>query len=246
MRILVAIREVPDPAFPVQVLEERQSSNLEDVPRVINPFDEIALEEAIKFKEQGLATDVFAVTVGPRAWEGSLRTALAMGADRGILIEAEPHGEPLLVAQAIARQARTEAIDLILMGRQGIDCDHGVTAAMTAGILDWPQATFVSRIDLSENTATVEREVDGGRQRLQLTLPAVISVDLGLNTPRYASLPNIMKARAKPIAIHSLPQMPTPSWDIMAHIPPPGRPKGRRVTSVAELIAQLERLGVLP
>ncbi|MBF0173086.1 MAG: electron transfer flavoprotein subunit beta/FixA family protein [Magnetococcales bacterium] len=246
MRVLAAIKEVTDPAIPIHLFSEGPTLHREAVPGVINPFDEIALEEAIRLKEQGIAQEVMVVGAGPETWEGTLRTALAMGADRALLMRMDPGAQPLEVARGLAFCAREYACDLILMGRQGVDCDHGVTAPMTAGMLGWPQATFVSRIEFDQDRVTVMRSVEGGQERLQLSLPAVISVDLGLNTPRYASLPNIMKARAKPVEVLSQPRLQGVSWKIAAFLPPPARPAGRQVASVEELVEQLDRAGVLP
>ncbi|HIJ83527.1 MAG: etfB [Magnetococcales bacterium] len=246
MKVLVALKEVGDPAVAVHVAAGDESVQREGVGGVINPFDEIALEAAIGLKEQGLVAEVVAVSVGPLVWEGSLRTALAMGADRAILLRTDSVLEPLQVAKALAACAIREAVGLILLGRQGVDHDWGVTGPMTAGILGWPQATCVSRFGLVRGYGEVVREVDGGGQLLRLPLPAVVSCDLGLNTPRYASLPNIMKARSKPLEIRVLPQSADPSWEILYYGPPVQRSSGRRVASVEELAEQLDQAGVLP
>ncbi|HAT48971.1 MAG: electron transfer flavoprotein subunit beta/FixA family protein [Nitrospirae bacterium] len=246
MRVLVAIKEVGDPAVPVHVGNGEKTLNREGVAGVINPFDEIALEEAVRLREQGIAGEVVVVAFGPQSWEGSLRTALAMGADRAILIVSSLGCEPLEVAKGLSACAKDEACNLLLLGRQGVDQDWGTTGPMTAGILGWPQATFVSKITVTRGFVDVVREVDGGRHHLRLSLPAVISVDLGLNTPRYASLPNIMKARGQSIAMRRPPEPSAPSWDIVSHAPPPVRSSGRRVASVEELVEQLDRAGVLP
>lgn len=246
MRVLVAIKEVGDPAVPVHVGNREESLNRADVAGVINPFDEIALEAAIRLREEGIAGEVVAVAFGPQAWEGSLRTALAMGANRAILIVSPLGCQPLEVAKGLSACARDESCDLLLFGRLGVDQDWGTTGPMTAGILGWPQATFVSTVTVAHGYVDCVREVDGGRHLLRLPLPAVISVDLGLNTPRYASLPNIMKARGQSVEIRLPPELSAPSWAVVSYALPTLRTLGRRVASVEELVEHLDQAGVLP
>lgn len=245
MKILVGIKEVGDPVIPVHVASTGDGLEHVNGPGIINPFDEIALEEAIQLKEKKRASEVIVVTVGPEAWQGSLRTALALGADRAVHIPVATPPNPLTVARALADYARLSHSTLILLGRLGIDMDHGVTASMTAGILGWPQATCVSQLAWEEGWALVTREIEGGQERMKLPLPLVISCDLGLNTPRHVSLPNIMKARNKPVEQGLPPQLTPPSWHIVGYLPPPQRPIGQRVTSVDALLDHLDRSGVL-
>ncbi|MBF0435811.1 MAG: electron transfer flavoprotein subunit beta/FixA family protein [Magnetococcales bacterium] len=246
MKILVGVKEVGDPAIPVHVGSAGETLEYATEAGVINPFDEIALEEAILLKERKLASEVVAIAVGPEAWQGTLRTALALGADRAVLVPVEKPANPVTVARALANYARSSNCNLILLGRQGVDMDHGVTAAMTAGILGWPQATCVSQIAWQDGCALVTREVEGGQERLKLPLPAVISCDLGLNTPRHVSLPNIMKTRSKAIEHCPLEADPSPpAWQIIGYLAPPQRPLGQRVSSVDALFDHLVRAGVL-
>src|SRR5271163_2939781 len=195
MKILVAVKRVIDPYVKIRVLPDFTGVVTSNVKMSMNPFDEIAVEEAVRLKEQGIATEVVAVSCGPTACQETLRTALAIGADRALLIETDAELQPLAVAKLLRAIAVKEAPQLVLMGKQAIDDDCNQTGQMLAALLDWPQATFASKITIEKNTLEVEREVDGGHQILRVSLPAIVTVDLRLNTPRFIKLPEIMKAR---------------------------------------------------
>ncbi|MEO5339286.1 MAG: electron transfer flavoprotein subunit beta/FixA family protein [Magnetococcus sp. MYC-9] len=255
MNILVAIKPVVDPDRPVCFAEgdvcghgvgpwSSPGGTSLGVATLLNPFDEVALEAAIRFREAGVASQVTVVTVGPPVWEEHLRTALAMGADRALRVEADAGLEPLSVAKCLAAAARHEEADLLLTGRQGVDADHGQTGVMTAALLGWGQLTCATRIDLQTGEVWVVRETKEGAERWAVPLPAVITVDWCLNGiqedggPRYASLPNIMKARRKPLERFSpdhwgLPL--TPRLHCLAVQPPAIRPPGRALQSVEAL-----------
>ncbi|HUA77972.1 MAG TPA: electron transfer flavoprotein subunit beta/FixA family protein, partial [Acetobacteraceae bacterium] len=208
----------------------------------MNPFDEIAVEEAVRLKEKGVATDIVAISMGVTACQETIRTALAMGADRGILVETDVALEPLAVAKLLKAIAVRESPGLIILGKQAIDDDMNATGQMLAALLGWPQGTFASRVVIEGETATVTREIDGGLETLALRLPAVVTTDLRLNEPRYASLPNIMKARRKPIetlAPADLGVDPAPRLTLVQVAEPPRRQAGKKVGSVAELVAKL-------
>ncbi|MBF0369635.1 MAG: electron transfer flavoprotein subunit beta/FixA family protein [Magnetococcales bacterium] len=247
MNILVPVKTVPDPASPVRIKADGSGVDLDGVKEIINPFDEIALEAGIRLKEAGVARQVEAISVGPEGWLDGLRTALALGADRGILVEAPGGLEPLLVAHALAARVRQSPVDLILTGRQSVDGDHNQVGQLLAGLLGWGQATFASSIEITNHEAVVTREVDGGLEQVAVTLPAVITVDLRLNEPRYPSLPNIMKARKKPLERIPLAELginATPRLKTLEIHPPPPRKPGVRVGSVRELAEQLKMIGV--
>ena len=199
MKILVPVKRVVDYNVKVRVKIDNSGVELDNVKMSMNPFDEIAVEEALRLRENGIATEVIAISIGSTQVQETIRNALAMGADAGIFVEAENNLEPLNIAQIISSIAKTENIGLIILGKQAIDDDMNATGQMIAALLDWPQATFASKIDISDKKGIVSREVDGGIENIEVTLPAVISTDLRLNEPRYASLPNIMKAKKKPI-----------------------------------------------
>jgi len=243
MKVLVPVKRVVDFNVKVRVRPDGSGVELANVKMSMNPFDEIAVEQAIRFKEQGKASEIVVVSVGPKEASETLRTALAMGADRGIHVLASGPVEPLAVAKILARIVGDEAPKLVIVGKQAIDDDCNQTGQMLAGLLRWPQATFASKADVSESTVTVTREIDGGLQTLALDLPAVVTCDLRLNEPRYASLPNIMKAKKKPIA-ETTPEALgvdiAPRLKISRTFEPPARSGGRKVASVAEL-AQLVR-----
>jgi electron transfer flavoprotein beta subunit len=215
----------------------------------INPFDEIAVEEAIRLKEKGGATEVVAVSIGPAQAEDTLRTALAMGADRGILIGFDAELEPLAVAKVLKAVAIEEKAELIILGKQAIDYDCDQTGQMLAALLGWPQGTFASKVTLDADSLIVTREVDGGHQTVKLKLPAVVTADLRLNQPRYASLPNIMKAKKKPVTKKALDAFGIdvhPRLEILKMAEPPRRKAGVKVASVTELINKLKtEAGVL-
>ncbi len=199
MKILVPVKRVVDYNVKVRVKNDNSGVELDNVKMSMNPFDEIAVEEALRLRENGIATEVIAISIGSTQVQETIRNALAMGADSGIFVEAENNLEPLNIAKIISSIAKTEKIGLMILGKQAIDDDMNATGQMIAALLDWPQATFASKIDISNKKGIVSREVDGGIENIEVTLPAVISTDLRLNEPRYASLPNIMKAKKKPI-----------------------------------------------
>ena len=199
MKILVPVKRVVDYNVKVRVKNDNSGVELDNVKMSMNPFDEIAVEEALRLRENGIATEVIAISIGSTQVQETIRNALAMGADAGIFVEAENNLEPLNIAKIISSIAKTENIGLMILGKQAIDDDMNATGQMIAALLDWPQATFASKIDISDKKGIVSREVDGGIENIEVTLPAVISTDLRLNEPRYASLPNIMKAKKKPI-----------------------------------------------
>ena len=199
MKILVPVKRVVDYNVKVRVKNDNSGVELENVKMSMNPFDEIAVEEALRLKEKGIANEVIAISIGASQVQETIRNALAMGADSGIFVEYNDNLEPLNIAKIISSIAKKENIDLMILGKQAIDDDMNATGQMIAALLDWPQATFASKVEISEKTAMVSREVDGGIENIEISLPAVISTDLRLNEPRYASLPNIMKAKKKPI-----------------------------------------------
>jgi electron transfer flavoprotein beta subunit len=249
MKILVPVKRVVDFNAKVRVKADGSGVELSDVKMSINPFDEIAVEEAIRLKEKGGATEVVAVSIGPAQAEDTLRTALAMGADRGILIGFDAELEPLAVAKVLKAVAIEEKAELIILGKQAIDYDCDQTGQMLAALLGWPQGTFASKVTLDADSLIVTREVDGGHQTVKLKLPAVVTADLRLNEPRYASLPNIMKAKKKPVTKKALDAFGVdvhPRLEILKMAEPPRRKAGVKVTSVTELINKLKtEAGVL-
>ena len=204
MKMLVPVKRVIDYNVKVRVKPDQTGVDLANVKMSMNPFDEISVEEAVRLKEKGVATEVVVVSVGPTQAQETLRTALAMGADRAILVQTDQDLEPLAVAKVLKAVIGEESPDLVLMGKQAIDGDNNAVGQMLAALLDWPQATFASEITVAGGKAKVTREVDGGLQTIEVDLPAVITVDLRLNEPRYASLPNIMKAKKKPLDVKEL------------------------------------------
>src|SRR5512140_2726774 len=199
MKVLVPVKRVIDYNVKARVKPDQTGVDLANVKMSMNPFCEIAVEEAVRLKEKGVATEVVAVSVGPTQAQETLRTALAMGADRAILVQTDQDLEPLAVAKVLKAIIGEESPELVLMGKQAIDGDNNATGQMLAALLDWPQATFASAVEVGGGKAKVTREVDGGLQTIEVNLPAVVTADLRLNEPRYASLPNIMKARTKPM-----------------------------------------------
>jgi electron transfer flavoprotein beta subunit len=199
LKILVPVKRVVDYNVKVRVKSDNSGVELDNVKMSMNPFDEIAVEEALRLKEKGVASEVIAISIGVSQVQETIRNALAMGADSGIFVEVNETLEPLNVAKIISSVAKKENIDLMILGKQAIDDDMNATSQMVAALLDWPQATFASKIEINDKIAKVSREVDGGIENIEVNLPAVISTDLRLNEPRYASLPNIMKAKKKPI-----------------------------------------------
>ena len=242
MKILVPVKRVVDYNVKVRVKSDQTGVELAGVKMAMNPFDEIAVEEAVRLKEKGLATEIVAVSVGITACQETIRTALAMGADRGILVETDVAVEPLAVAKILQALVDKEAPGLVILGKQAIDDDMNATGQMLAALLSWPQGTFASKIELADGGVTVTREVDGGLETVALSLPAVVTADLRLNEPRYASLPNIMKARKKPIDVVKPADLgvdPTPRLTTLKVVEPPKRQAGKKVGSVAELVDKL-------
>ncbi|HHS82047.1 MAG TPA: electron transfer flavoprotein subunit beta/FixA family protein [Devosia sp.] len=242
MKILVPAKRVVDHAVRITLRPDGSGVETDNVKMSLNPFDENAIEEALKLREAGVADEVVLVSIGPARCEENLRSGLAMGADRAILVETDTFPEPLAVAKILAAIFREEKADLVLAGKQAIDDDCNQTGQMLAALLGVGQATNASRIDISGQTATVTREVDGGLQTLALQLPAVVTCDLRLNTPRYASLPNIMKAKKKPLQKRPAGDFGvdlTPRLRVLDVGPPPQREGGVMVASVAELVDKL-------
>src|SRR5262249_13487088 len=249
MKILVPVKRVVDFNVKVRVKADGTGVDLANVKMSINPFDEIAVEEAVRLKEHGVATEVVVVSIGPVAAEEALRSALAIGADRGLLLQHDDGDlEPPAVAKALAKIATEEAPGLVILGKQAIDYDCDQTGQMLAGLLRWPQATFASKVAIEGERALVTREVDAGHQTLSLRLPAIVTADLRLNEPRYVSLPNIMKAKKKPIdkkPLASLSVDVAPRLSILKMADPPHRKAGAKVSSVQELVKNLKQSGVL-
>ncbi len=241
MKILVPIKRVVDYNVRVQV-KPSGSVDLDNVKMSMNPFDEIAVEEAIRLKEQNKAKEIIAISIGPAQASETIRTALAMGADKGILVQSPERLEPLNVAKILKAIADKEKPDLIILGKQAIDDDCNQTGQMLAALLNWPQGTFASKLELNGDSITVTREVDGGLQTLALKRPAIITTDLRLNEPRYATLPNIMKAKKKPIE-QTTPESyginPAPRLEILETLPPKEREGGVKVESIKELVEKL-------
>ena len=248
MKVLVPVKRVVDANVKVRVKADGSGVDFANVKMAINPFDEIAVEEAVRLKEHGAATEVIVVTIGPAASEEALRAALAIGADRGVLLQHDGELEPLAVAKALHKVVGEESPGLVILGKQAIDYDCDQTGQMLAGLLGWPQGTFASKVSIETDRAVVTREVDAGHQTLSLKLPAVVTADLRLNEPRYASLPNIMKAKKKPVAkrpLASLDVDPAPRLEILKMAEPPHRKAGAKVASVADLVKNLKQAGVL-
>jgi electron transfer flavoprotein beta subunit len=249
MKVLVAVKRVVDFNVKVRVKADGTGVDLANVKMAMNPFDEIAVEEALRIREAGKATEVIVVSVGEANAAETIRTALAMGADRGILVKAEGRLEPLAVAKVLRAVAAREQPGIAILGKQAIDDDANQTGQMLAALLDWPIATFASKIVIEDSMATVTREIDGGHETLRLPLPAAVTTDLRLNEPRYASLPNIMKAKRKPIEEMTAADLginTSPRLTVVKVTEPPARRAGVRVASVAELVERLKNeAGVL-
>jgi len=250
LRVLVGCKRVIDYAVKVRVKPDKTGVVTDGVKHSMNPFDEIAIEEAVRFKEKKIAQEVVAVSCGPAQCQETLRTALAMGADRAIHVEiAGPEYEalqPIHVSKILAKLAQQEKADIVLVGKQAIDDDCNQTAQMTAAALDWPQATFASKVEKGDGKLTVTREVDGGLETITVKLPTVISADLRLNEPRYATLPNIMKAKKKPMKKMSPKDLgidTKPRIQVVSVEDPPQREAGSKVADVDELIAKLKEAG---
>ena len=245
MKILVAVKRVVDYAVKIRVKPDGSGVELANVKMSMNPFDEIAVEEAVRLKEKGGATEVVVISVGPAKSQETLRTAMAIGADRGILIETGDGAiiEPLTVAKLLKAVVAAEAPDLVILGKQAIDDDCNQTGQMLAALLGWPQGTFASKVAPEAGSVAVTREVDGGLETVKLSLPAVITTDLRLNEPRYPSLPNIMKAKKKPLDVKKPADLGvdiTPRLKVLKTTEPPVRKSGVKVADVAELVSRLK------
>jgi electron transfer flavoprotein beta subunit len=242
MKLLVAVKRVVDFNVKVRVRSDQKGIDTTNVKMSANPFDEIAVEEAVRLKEKGAATEVVAVSCGVAACQETLRTAMAMGADRGILVETDAELQPLAVAKLLKAIVDQEKPSMVILGKQAIDDDANQTGQMLAALLDWPQATFASKVDISNGVATVKREVDGGLETVEVTLPAIVTTDLRLNEPRYATLPNIMKAKKKPLATTTPAALNvdvTPRLATLKVTEPVKRKGGGKVADVKELVAKL-------
>ena len=248
MKILVPVKRVIDYNIKARVKADQTGVDLTNVKMSMNPFCEIAVEEAVRLREKGVATEVVAVSIGPAKAEDTLRTAMAIGADRALLLQTDADIEPLGVAKLLAAVVAEEKPDVVIMGKQAIDGDNNAAGQMLAALLDWPQATFASKVEIAGGKATVTREVDGGLQTIEATLPAVITTDLRLNEPRYASLPNIMKAKKKPLESKPADAYGVdlaPRLTVVKVTEPPKRAAGIKVADAAELVAKLKAAGAL-
>jgi electron transfer flavoprotein beta subunit len=243
MKIIVPIKRVVDYNVKVRPLSDQSDVDLNNVKMAMNPFCEIAIEEAVRLKEAGTASEVIAVTVGTSASQEQLRTALALGADRAILIETEALLEPLAISKALSKVIEKEAPQLIILGKQAIDGDNNQTGQMLAALLNYSQATFASEISIDGDSASVTREIDGGLQTIKVSLPAIVTTDLRLNEPRYASLPNIMKAKKKEMDVQPIDSLGVdiaPRLELISVEPPATRAEGIKVESVEELVSKLK------
>ena len=243
MKVLVPVKRVIDANIKVRVKSDQSGVELNNVKMAMNPFCEIAVEQAIRLKESGLVDEIIVVTVGAAQSQETLRTALAMGADRAILIETEEAPEPLAIAKSLKAVVDREGPGLVILGKQAIDGDNNQTGQMLAALLGWSIGTFISDLVVEESTVKVTREVDGGLEKLELVPPAVVTVDLRLNEPRYASLPNIMKAKKKPLDTLSPSDLDvdvTPRTEVVSVVEPPAREAGVRVGSAEELVEKLK------
>ncbi|MEZ5602681.1 MAG: electron transfer flavoprotein subunit beta/FixA family protein [Burkholderiaceae bacterium] len=243
MKILVPVKRVVDYNVKVRVKSDQSGVDIANVKMSMNPFDEIAVEEAMRLKEKGVATEVVAVSCGVQACQETLRTAMAIGADRGILVQTDVELQPLAVAKLLKALVDKEQPGLVILGKQAIDDDANQTGQMLAALADLPQATFASKVEIAEGKATVTREVDGGLETIAITLPAVVTTDLRLNEPRYVTLPNIMKAKKKPLDVvkpEDLGVDVAPRLKTLKVSEPPGRKAGVKVPDVATLVAKLK------
>lgn len=248
MKVLVPVKRVIDSNVKARVKSDQSGVDLANVKMSINPFCEIAVEEAVRLKEKGVASEVVVVSIGPAQAQETLRQALAMGADRAVLIQTDQDLEPLEVAKVLKAAIAEENPNVVIMGKQAIDGDNNATGQMLAAILDWPQATFASAIELSADSAKVTREVDGGLQTIEVGLPAIITADLRLNEPRYASLPNIMKAKKKPLDVKEAASLGVdlkPHLKVLKVAEPAKRSAGIKVETAGDLVANLKTAGVL-
>jgi electron transfer flavoprotein beta subunit len=243
MKIVVPVKRVVDYNVKVRPLSDQSDVDLNNVKMAMNPFCEIAIEEAVRLKEAGTATEVIAVTVGKSDSQEQLRTALALGADRAILIETDSLLEPLAIAKALAKVIESESPQLVILGKQAIDGDNNQTGQMLAALLNYGQATFASEISIEGDSASVTREIDGGLQTIKVSLPAIITTDLRLNEPRYASLPNIMKAKKKELDVQPIDAMgidTAPRMELLSVELPAARQEGIKVDSIVELVGKLK------
>jgi len=248
MKVLVPVKRVIDYNVKARVKADQTGVDLANVKMSMNPFCEIAVEEAVRLKEKGVATEVVIVSIGPAQAQETIRTALAMGGDRGVLITTDADPEPLAVAKLLAAVVAEESPNLVLMGKQAIDGDNNAVGQMLSALLGWPQATYASAIEISGSTAKVTREVDGGLQTLDVDLPAIITADLRLNEPRYASLPNIMKAKKKEIVSKTVADYGVdvaPRLKVIKVTEPAKRSAGIKVETAADLVSKLNTAGVL-
>lgn len=248
MKILVPVKRVIDYNVKVRVKSDGSGVDLANVKMAMNPFCEIAVEEAVRLLENGVATEVVVVSIGVQQAQETIRTALAMGADRGLLLTTDQDLEPLNVAKLLKAVIEEEKPNMVIMGKQAIDGDNNATGQMLAALLDWPQATFASEISIDGNKAQVTREIDGGLQTLAVNLPAIVTVDLRLNEPRFASLPNIMKAKKKPIDIKEAASYGVElknHLDVIKVSEPSKREAGIKVESASELVSKLKEAGVI-
>ena len=244
MKVLVPVKRVIDANIKVRVKSDQSGVELNNVKMAMNPFCEIAVEEAIRLKEAGAAEEIVLVTAGIRQSQETLRSGLAMGADRGILIETDEAREPLAVAKLLKAVVEREEPGLVLLGKQAIDGDNNQTGQMLAGLLNWSIGSFVSKLETGDGSISVVREVDGGLEKVRLKSPAIVTVDLRLNEPRYASLPNIMKAKKKPIDMFTPEDLGVgvaPRVTVLKVVEPPARDAGVKVSSAAELVEKLRQ-----
>ncbi len=247
MKVLVPVKRVLDYNVKPRVKADGSGVDLANVKMSMNPFDEIAVEEAIRLKEKAGVTEIVAVSIGEQKCQETLRTALAMGVDRAILVQTDERVEPLGVAKLLAKIVEEEAPDMVILGKQAIDDDNNQTGQMLAGLLGWGQGTFASKVEIAGDTVNVTREVDGGLETDALKLPAIITTDLRLNEPRYASLPNIMKAKSKPMASKTPADYGvdvSPRVETLKVVEPPKRTAGIKVADVDELVMKLEAMGI--
>lgn len=245
MKVLVAIKRVVDYNVKVRVKSDGSGVELNNVKMSINPFDEIAVEEAVRLKEKSVATEVVVCTIGSKACQETLRFALALGADRAIHVEAEDSLEPLAIAKILTKVCQDESPKLVILGKQAIDDDCNQVGQMASALLDWPQATFISELAIEGEKANITREVDGGLEKIQVNLPAIITTDLRLNIPRFAALPNIMKAKTKPLAVidgASFGIDTSRRLEPLKTVEPPVRQGGKKVATVDELIDQIKKV----
>ncbi len=248
MKVLIPVKRVLDYNVKVRVKSDESGVDLANVKMSMNPFDEISVEQAVRMQEAGTATETIAVSIGPDKAQETIRTSLAMGIDRGIHVKTDAEVEPLAVAKILKSIVEAESIDLVILGKQAIDDDSNQTGQMLGALLDWPQATFANTVEKDGNNLTVGREVDGGIQTVKVSLPAIITTDLRLNEPRYASLPNIMKAKRKPIDAKTPGDFGvdiTPRLATLKVAEPAGRTAGVKVADAAELVAKLKDEGVI-